>query len=595
MPNGVRRSGELERGGLNHNDTGYRKLFSDIQESFLVGEIVRDSGGRAVDFVYLEVNDAFTRQTGRSRQSVLGRRVSEVIPGFPRSLVERYGSVAETGKPAAFDVEIPALDHRSYEVRAHPLGGERFAVLFLEITERKQFEKALKESKASLSMIVDSVDQMIWSTRPDGYHDFFNRRWYEYTGAAPGTTDGDAWAALFHPDDRARAFRRWHRSLATGEPYEVEYRLRHRSGAYRWVLGRGHPVRNKAGEIIRWMGTCTDIDELRRIQDALRESEQRFRSLAESLPQLVWMADSRGWVYWYNRRWYEYTGTTLEEMRGWGWRKVHHPDHVERVVERIQHAWDAGEPWEDVFPLRGADGHYRWFLSRAIPMKDSENRVIRWVGTNTDITEKQNLEQLQKTLIHEISHRVKNSLALVSSLLTVQARALTGAPREALKDASARVHAIAGVHDQLWRQAGTREVDLSPFIQNLTAAIATSAPRHKTVVEAEPAVVSADLAIPIGLFLNELLTNAYKYAYPVGGEGEVRVQGMRIDGDRYRLEVTDYGKGLPAGFDIETARHSLGMRIIASLSEQLGGKLKVGTMRPGTQFALIFPLRTKHA
>ena len=114
--------------------------------------------------------------------------------------------------------------------------------------------------------------------------------------------------------------------------------------------------------------------------------EHTFRAIANSIPQLVWMADSTGWIFWYNDRWYEYTGTTLDEMRGWGWMKVHHPEHVDRVVKRIQHAFDTGEPWEDTFPLRSKTGEYRWFLSRALPIKDTDGTVVRWFGTNTDVT-----------------------------------------------------------------------------------------------------------------------------------------------------------------------------------------------------------------
>ncbi|HEX2163693.1 MAG TPA: PAS domain S-box protein [Thermoanaerobaculia bacterium] len=120
---------------------------------------------------------------------------------------------------------------------------------------------------------------------------------------------------------------------------------------------------------------------------ALRESERDFRALANSIHQLAWMADGSGSIFWYNDRWYEYTGSTLEEMRGWGWRKVLHPDHVARVVERIRKTFETGEPWEDTFPLRGRTGEYRWFLSRALPLHDDEGRVVRWFGTNTDVTE----------------------------------------------------------------------------------------------------------------------------------------------------------------------------------------------------------------
>nr|WP_166395318.1 PAS domain S-box protein [Rubrobacter marinus] len=134
------------------------------------------------------------------------------------------------------------------------------------------------------------------------------------------------------------------------------------------------------------------IERARAVRD-LRGSEERFRTLADNISQLAWMADEKGWIFWYNKRWFEYTGTTLEEMQGWGWREVHHPDHVERVTERVQRSWDSGEPWEDTFPLRGKDGAYRWFLSRARPIRDEDGGIVRWFGTNTDVTEQREAEE----------------------------------------------------------------------------------------------------------------------------------------------------------------------------------------------------------
>ena len=122
-------------------------------------------------------------------------------------------------------------------------------------------------------------------------------------------------------------------------------------------------------------------------EDALREGEGRFRTLANNIPQLAWMADEKGYIFWYNDRWFDYTGTTLDEMAGWGWQKVHHPDHVQRVVDKISQCFQTGEIWEDTFPLRGRDGSYHLFLSRAVPIRDSEGKVLRWFGTNTDISE----------------------------------------------------------------------------------------------------------------------------------------------------------------------------------------------------------------
>jgi PAS domain S-box-containing protein len=122
-------------------------------------------------------------------------------------------------------------------------------------------------------------------------------------------------------------------------------------------------------------------------EQATRESEERFRDMANNISQLAWMADERGSIFWYNQRWFDYTGTTLAQMAGWGWQKVHHPDQVRRVVEKLRHCFQTGEVWEDTFPLRGRDGSYRLFLSRAVPIRDADGKVLRWFGTNTDISE----------------------------------------------------------------------------------------------------------------------------------------------------------------------------------------------------------------
>ena len=119
------------------------------------------------------------------------------------------------------------------------------------------------------------------------------------------------------------------------------------------------------------------------------------------------MADENGWIFWYNKRWFDYTGTTLEEMEGWGWQKVHHPDHVQRVVDKISYCFKTGEVWEDTFPLRGKDGNYRWFLSRAMPIRDQEGKVIRWFGTNTDITERRQMEEEISRSRDELERRVQ--------------------------------------------------------------------------------------------------------------------------------------------------------------------------------------------
>jgi PAS domain S-box-containing protein len=137
----------------------------------------------------------------------------------------------------------------------------RLAGVAVDITDHRRAQERLADSEAKFRAIADSMPQMVWSTLPDGFHDYYNARWYEYTGVPPGSTDGEAWNGMFHPDDRDRAWTAWRHSLTTGEPYQIEYRLRHHSGEYRWTLGRAMPIQDANGQIIRWFGTCTDIHE----------------------------------------------------------------------------------------------------------------------------------------------------------------------------------------------------------------------------------------------------------------------------------------------------------------------------------------------
>jgi PAS domain S-box-containing protein len=154
-----------------------------------------------------------------------------------------------------------------------------------------QTMRELSETEARFRVLADAMPQMVWSTRPDGYHDYYNARWYKFTGMQPGTTDGEEWNGMFHPDDQARAWREWRHSLETGEPYEIEYRLRNAAGAYRWTLGRALPMRGDDGKIARWFGTCTDIHESKLLQEqqevVAHELNHRIKNIFSIISGLI--------------------------------------------------------------------------------------------------------------------------------------------------------------------------------------------------------------------------------------------------------------------------------------------------------------------
>ncbi len=194
------------------------------------------------------------------------------------------------------------------------------------------------------------------------------------------------YAAGIHPDDRARVNDEIAATLAGDGTFRSEYRVQLPDGRVHWLRTTGRVERDGAGQPVRFPGIAIDITARKSAETALDQSESIWRTMADAIPQLAWMADREGWIFWYNQRWYDYTGTTLEEMQGWGWRAVHHPEHVERVVAHVSQCFANGTPWEDTFPIRGKDGRYRWFLSRALPIRDETGAIMRWFGTNTDVT-----------------------------------------------------------------------------------------------------------------------------------------------------------------------------------------------------------------
>jgi PAS domain S-box-containing protein len=198
--------------------------------------------------------------------------------------------------------------------------------------------------------------------------------------------------------------------LRTGEPItgiEINGQRPDGSNAERVWITYWYPLKAADGSILGINVAAEEITERKLAEAALNASEAKFRELADNMSQLAWTADALGRIYWYNKRWHDYAGTTLEEMHGWGWQKVHHPDHVDHVVNRIRESFETGTPWEDTFPLRGRDGTYRWFLSRALPIRNEAGDLVRWFGTHTDVTERIEAEKALLDLNETLERRVE--------------------------------------------------------------------------------------------------------------------------------------------------------------------------------------------
>jgi len=233
--------------------------------------------------------------------------------------------------------------------------------------------------------LVEAIPQVVWTARPDGTVDHFNDRWFAYTGLSLADSLGWGWKPALHPDDLAPTVEAWERAVGLVEPFEAEARVRRAAdGSDLWHLFRAEPVRVDGG-LLGWAGTCTDVDDRRRDRDALGEQASRFRSLSEAMPQIVWVARPDGYHEYFNGRWYEFTGMDPGRSIGRGWSAPLHPDDVERSKRRWRQATASGEPYEIEYRFRRVDGVYRWFLARAVPIRDASGVVKVWFGTCTEI------------------------------------------------------------------------------------------------------------------------------------------------------------------------------------------------------------------
>ena len=240
--------------------------------------------------------------------------------------------------------------------------------------------------------VFDTIPILAWSARSDGSADFFNQRWLDYTGLSVERARDWGWTVALHPDDLNGLVDYWRSVLAAAEPGEIEARLRRFDGAYRWFLFRAIPSFDNDGQVVKWFGTNTDIEDRKRAEVLLAQSEERFRLIVESIPGFVCTLNAAGEVDLLNRQTLEYFGKTTEDLKQWATSDAVHPDDLPRVIDAWRHAVETGEPYGVELRQRRADGVYRWFQSRALPARDTEGRITGWYMLLTDIDDRKSAE-----------------------------------------------------------------------------------------------------------------------------------------------------------------------------------------------------------
>ncbi|MEX2473339.1 MAG: PAS domain S-box protein [Gemmatimonadota bacterium] len=368
------------------------------------------------------------RLLGWAKDEVLGREMLDLVHPDDQDLVRRGvgEALAEPGRSARVKVRLLHKDGswRIFESTGHARQGEyglEVVINSRDITERLSRD-------AEFETLVELMPQLVWSTTPDGYPDFFNERWYEYTGMERSGDQGWNWKDYLHPDDYERTLEIWHHSLATGEPYEIEYRFRRASdGAYRWLIARAHPLRSPEGQILRWFGTCTDVHDERMALEAAEESQERFRAVTRATNDVVWDWDLTTDTIWRNDNVESVLGFAPKDLGSdagaWGQRI--HPEDRDRVLDGLNAAVERGEDrWADEYRFIRSDGTIAYLLDRGRMVRGRDGEPVSMVGAVTDLTARHRLEtelrQAQKMealgkLTGGIAHDFNNLLTVITN------------------------------------------------------------------------------------------------------------------------------------------------------------------------------------
>ncbi|HSE83247.1 MAG TPA: PAS domain S-box protein, partial [Thermodesulfobacteriota bacterium] len=281
-----------------------------------------------------------------------------------------------------------------------------------EVIERMRVEEALRQSEQLYRAIGESINYGIWICDPEGKNIYASESFLKLVGITQEECSEFGWGNVLHPDDAEATIEAWKQCARTGSFWEREHRFKGVDGKWHYVLARGVPIRDDKGEITCWVGINLDIDEMKQIEQALKHSEEQFRIVTEVMPQLVWTGNSEGSIDFCNSRFLSYTGLPMSEIRGGGLPKAVHPEDRPSTFEAWHQSVKTGQEFQVEHRLRSADGEYRWFLTRALPLRDYTGQIVKWYGTSTDIQDRKRAEEtLQRE--RELLQRIMDAIPVM--------------------------------------------------------------------------------------------------------------------------------------------------------------------------------------
>jgi PAS domain S-box-containing protein len=604
---------------------------TNILESITDAFIVLDKEWR---FTYMNQQaEQIVRPLNKSRATVLGKNYWQEFPDLVGTELETNFRRAMAEKVRVqFEFLYRPLNGW-FHFRAYP-GREGLSIYFLDITEQRRAAEALRESEERFRAIVQATPECVKVVAADGTLLAMNSAGCSMVEAASDTeVVGKDVYGLIAPEFRQR-FVEFNQSVCHGNKGHIEFQIVGLKGTWRWMETHAVPMREPStGQTVQ-LAITRDVTARKEAEDKLRRSEEDLRALANSIPQLAWMANPGGDIFWYNHGWYDYTGTTFEQMQGWGWQAVHDPKVLPTVLERWQDSIRNGTPFEMEFPLKGADGVYQWFLTRVSPVRDDQGRITRWFGTNTNINEQRQLlqslseardhleqrvqertaelktanenlvelsgrlQQLRDEERRRIARELHDSVGQMLAALSMNIAVVQSQAQDLDPIVARAVHDNASIVEQIGDEIRTISHLLHPPL--LDVAGLASAVRWYVDGFSDRSKIKVELDIPEGLprlfdemeitifrLVQECLTNIHRHS----GSDTAKIA-IRIEQHNLVVEIKDAGKGIPLHKQLElsSGRMGVGFRGMRERLKQFGGDFDIQSDSSGTVVTATMPL-----
>jgi PAS domain S-box-containing protein len=470
-----------------------------------------------------------------------------------------------------------------------------------DISDRKQAEAALKESEERFRQLAENIESVFWMINVQPQEIIYISPGYEKIW---GRTCADLYAyrrfftESLHPEDRDRVIATFTKPIESEN--ETEYRIVRPDGEIRWIHNRAFPIRNQAGQVYRIVGIAEDISEGKQAEKVIRESEERFRQLAENIQDSFWLLSAEFTDLLYLSPAYEQIwGRSREELYAEPLKLLEWVDPEDRhLLQEAMTRVLQGESTSTEYRMFLPDGTIRWVCDRAFPIYDESGKIYRIAGIGEDISDRKCTEariqaalREKEVLLKEIHHRVKNNMQVISSLLQLQAQYIEDEPTLVLfEESQTRIHSMALIHEQLYQSEHLDRIDLPPYVQNLVANLYQSFGCGNTAIQfnlnLDPIYLNIETAIPCGLIINELVSNSLKYAFAQSLVGEINIDFHKINSQEFQLIIQDNGSGFPPGFDVENAE-TLGLRLVRMLAYQLEATIAIDS-QCGTCYNIVF-------